>query len=188
METEYIILAIDPGTRNTGIAIFECDRYNKIKSIEAHTIRSDKINGDYLDDIVISHTERIANIIKVSQTLSLYLQQYKPNLICCESPFYNRLRPSAFAPLVELLFALRNISIEFNPLIPFLTYEPLYVKKAISGKAHADKLVVSTAIHNNQEIVNALVNDIHQLSEHALDAIAVGWTHLKQLKEIEQNA
>jgi Holliday junction resolvasome RuvABC endonuclease subunit len=97
------------------------------------------------------------------------------------------LRPAAYGPLVELLFALRNISIDYNPLVPFLTYEPLYVKKAISGKAHADKLMVSTAIHNNQEIVDALCNDIHKLSEHAMDAIAVGWTHLKRLREVYKN-
>lgn len=185
METECIILAIDPGTRNTGVAIYACDRYNHINRIEAYTIKADKLNGDHLEDIAVSHTERIANIIKVSQAMLVYLREYNPNFICCESPFYNRLRPSAFAPLVELLFALRNISIDYNPLVPFLTYEPLYVKKAISGKAHADKLVVSTAIHNNQEIVDALVNDIHQLSEHALDAIAVGWTHLKRLREVQ---
>lgn len=183
MEVECIFLAIDPGTKNTGIAIYMCDRYMKIHRIEAYTIKSDKLNDRYLEDIAISHSERIANILKISHTVLDYLREYQPTYICCESPFYNRLRPTAYGPLLELLFALRNVSIEFNPLVPFLTYEPLYVKKAISGKAHADKLMVSTSIHNNPEITDALCNDIHTLSEHAMDAIAVGWTHLKQLKE-----
>lgn len=176
------MIAIDPGTRAMGVAIYECTSNLDIYRIQAYTIQDTKIDKTAFDDIAVSHSETVANIRAMAGVLDGFIWTYEPQAICCESPFFNRLRPGAYGPLVEIVYALRDVSIKYDPLVPFFLYAPQHVKKITTGVAIADKKAVATSIRNNFEITDSLTTHIDTLSEHAIDAIAVGWTHLYQLK------
>jgi Holliday junction resolvasome RuvABC endonuclease subunit len=173
-------MGLDPGSNHCGVAVIEFDYTNlQLYRVTGTTLEAAKIKIPLAQDLVETHGERYVKTFSMGQALKGLLEYYDPQQVCCESPFYHRLHPGAFAPLVESVYALRNAVAAFNPLIPFTTYEPLVIKKIMSGKAFADKDLMRTSLLNNSEITAVLEVPVSQLSEHAIDAIAIAWTHLQ---------
>jgi Holliday junction resolvasome RuvABC endonuclease subunit len=175
------ICGIDPGTNHLGFAVMEITTDSlAINSIHAFTLVADKLIED--DDLIaIQHTERIAKIYALQQTLTNLYNYYKPFTICCESPYYNHFRPNAYGALVEIIYAIRMSVINYNSNVRFQTYEPSIIKKAVGANAIAKKDGVKLAIKNNSAIIAKLSTSIDILDDHALDAIAVCFTHFNKL-------
>lgn len=181
--SNFKILGIDPGTTDCGICLLECDSETlDIVSIDSRTILSDKIYLPYEEDLLLSHTERYIKIKKIQRAFKRVLEEFIPHHIACESPFYHRLHPGAYAPLVEILFTLRDACVDFNKLLPFYLYEPTLIKKTMTGKAFADKDMMRFALETNESITTFLKQDVNNLSEHAVDAIAIAYIHLETLR------
>lgn len=184
MTTDYLVfLAIDPGTNDCGISVYYCHPSDlSIIKIESSTIISDKVELEGDIDLLDSHTERYIKVKKVQKAFIRLLQHYQPHMVCCESPFYHKLHPGAYAPLVEIIFSLRDAVANFNKLIPMYLYEPLLIKKTLTGKAFADKNLMRASLSEVKEICETLTLEVSQLSEHAVDATAIGWLHLQSLR------
>lgn len=175
------ICGIDPGSTNLGFANMVFDPTNmEIETIAAFTINLEKILSE--DNIIATHhNERTAKIFALQSLLVNLFNQYLPITICCESPYQNRFRPNAYAPLVEVIYAARVASIHYNPAVRFQTYEPSIIKKSVGAGAISDKLAVKRAIMNNPNIVTKLLTPIDSLDEHSIDSIAVCYTHLSKI-------
>lgn len=171
----YKILAIDPGTHSTGLAIFDMDcSTGSILSIEALTLYSNHLpNNTGLDPELVP--ERIINHYKLKFAVMYYLNLIKPVAVAYETPFYNRFRPTAYGPLMELMATIRSGIFDYNPNLPFVTVEPLLVKKAVGTRSQKGKLSVKQAVLLVEDIMSVLKNNIDTLDEHAIDAIAVGY-------------
>lgn len=175
------ICGIDPGTNHLGFAVMEINIQTlAINSIHAFTLVADRLVED--DDLIaIQHTDRIAKIYALQQTLTDLYNYYNPFTICCESPYYNHFRPNAYGALVEIIYAIRMSVINYNPNVRFQTYEPSIIKKAVGANAIAKKDGVKLAIKSRSDIIAKLTVPIDTLDDHALDAIAVCYTHLNKL-------
>lgn len=181
--TEYLrLISIDPGTEFCGICIIDHDIQGTIHSLTPLTINSNKIYLPEASSRELHHGDRFVRIMKITTAFKELLVHHQPNAIACESPFFHVLHPTAFAPLVEIVFALRNTGMDFNPLIPFFLYPPRLVKKVFAKDSFAKKDQMKTALLNNQELTSKITCPLTQISEHAIDAVGVGYTHIENLK------
>lgn len=179
------ICGIDPGTTTLGLSVMIYDVHDfSIKSVRADTFNAKRfINDEAL--ISETHDTRTLRLIAQKNNLLTSIEHYKPNVICCENPFYNRLRPNAFGPLVETICFLRWAAMEYDVRIPFIRYEPAVVKKGVGAFATTDKKKdVFQAILAIPEIKdNFIGGSIYDLDEHSVDSIAVAYTHLRNIRK-----
>jgi len=176
-EHEIRIVGIDPGSINLGFASVVYDiKEKKIKHAKAWSIKSDKIIGD--DRIAENqHSERFLRIQAQKKNLLRLLKFYNPSVVCCETPFFNMLRPSAFAPLVEILFSIRETCFYYNPTIPFIGVEPKLVKRTFGAGANADKNAMKNRIIEIKDEFY-MEQDMDKLDEHSIDALAIVFTYI----------
>lgn len=181
----YRIIGIDPGLSNTGVSVFTIDyATGKILSIFAFTIVNDKLpDRTNLDpEIVI---ERTIKLYKLRDGIEWVLATYNPAYVVCEAPFYNRFMPMAFGALLEVVGMVHSAILQWNNNVGFHTVAPLLVKKLINTKAVKNdtlkgKELVKKAVFEIPEIMNVLEVPLDSLSEHAIDAIAVGYSLFKK--------
>jgi hypothetical protein len=65
----------------------------------------------------------------------------------------------------------------------FYTIEPIVIKRTIRVDSIKEKTDVAKAIMRIPEIMSVLVTPIEMLDEHAIDAIAIGYTHLTLINQ-----
>ena len=85
----------------------------------------------------------------------------------------------AYGALLEVLTIIHSAILEYNYGILFKKIEPLLVKKCVGAGTMKGKLDVKACIKKIPIVMNVLVNDIEHLDEHAIDAIAIGYSFLK---------
>lgn len=175
----FRIMGIDPGLNNLGIALFDINYSDKsIARIEAFTLVNDKLKDETGLDLE-SHTNRTIKLMKLRNSLLNIVSNNNPYAVACESPFYSSFRPTAYAALVEVIRIIHMTIIEYNANTRFQTVEPLLVKKHIGAGMETGKLDVKKAVSLKPELMSVLVNDLDNLDEHSIDAIAVAYTFLK---------
>lgn len=172
------LFAIDPGTNFLGLSVFFIDPQTfEIKEIISQTIVVEHIEYDDTDPAQ-TYGARFIKMLKIKQAYEAYLAQYRPSIIVCEAPFYNRLRPSAFAPLVETLQTLKLSTYALLPQAEFLMVEPTVVKKGIGAHYIADKDAMRQAVLARTDLQALSKRDFATLDEHAIDSVAIGYTYL----------
>lgn len=177
----YRLMGLDPGLNNTGVSIYDISyQTGEILRIEAFTLANDKLpNHTGIDEDFA--TERTIKLYKLKSALLWSLSHYNPAYVVSEAPFYSPLMPMAFGALTEVVCIIHSSILAWNPNIGFHTVPPLLVKKLVGTKAVKNdtvkgKELVKQGVMNIPEIMNVLVTPIETLSEHAIDAIAVGYT------------
>lgn len=189
VEKKYsILLAIDPGLHNTGIAVYVLDLYNyKIISIDTRLISSKNtrdVSG--LDDDLYEDEQKI----RISQKAALkeYLEHFQPDTVVCESPFFDRFRPSSFMTLTRVCVSFMDAVIEYNPNCVFIPHAPQYVKKSIGVAGQKGKEPIERALSQMPLIADVLIPRLSEITEHERDAIAVGYSHLsRQYQQFARN-
>ena len=120
-------------------------------------------------------------ILLVKEYLRHYLYTYRPIYVCSESPFFLRSKPKAYGILERLVSFLRMTVREYDSTIPFITYSPSEVKIGVGAGHIAGKDEVKETILSIPEITEH-VDQIAYCSEHELDAIAVCYTLINNIK------
>lgn len=186
----YRTLSIDPGLNAAGVAIYDIiNATGAIAKIEAHTLDNNRlIDHTGLDDELI--TERVIKLSKMKEAFIDFLSHINPAEVVCEAPFYNRLTPTAYAPLVEVVNNFHRAVLEFNPNITFTTLSPLTVKskvgaKSIKNDTDKGKHEMRRAIMAIPEIMGTLKTPIELMSQHAVDAVAVGYAHILTRRSLD---
>lgn len=159
---ERIVLGIDPGSRNTGIAVvkqtgsaFEVMYLNVL-----HTVTQD------------NHAERITEIYA---TIVAVIGQWKPESCAIETPVYGK-DPLALLKLGRAQAA--AILAAANSGLPVTEYYPKAVKKSITGNGNASKEQVARMINT--------VLKLHDVKhpKDATDALSVAWCHLTRREDL----
>jgi Holliday junction resolvasome RuvABC endonuclease subunit len=173
------MLFIDPGLNNTGVAIYTVDsETSNITTIDAFTIECDNSHIETgMDPEAFS--ERFIKLHKLTIAIQRVMMTYNPSVVVCESPFFNRFRPTAYSALVQVIHVLQEAIYYFNPNIGFSTLEPLLIKKHVGAGMMKGKLDVKKVVSENSFIMSRLVRDIDTLDEHAIDAIAIGYAYIR---------
>lgn len=176
------MVAIDPGSHNTGIASFLVKpKEREILSIKAWSISVDKLKNDTgLPEELYS--EKFIRFYKLRNELVRIFTEENVTYIAYEGPFMNRLQPSAFGPLVALQTLVQDSIITYNPGVPFFVLQPQQGKKAVGVAGKKGKGVIKEAVKTYTELMDGLAKGLcllDELDEHAIDAIAVGFCALK---------
>ena len=173
------MVCFDPGLNTTGVSIFDVDsRTKEVLSVFAYTIYTGQVRDvTELDSEILS--ERAQKLYRLCGAIQQTLDLYGPAIVGCEAPFYHPRMPMAFVSLSEVVSMLRHTALQYNYNIPFFLVEPQLVKKGVGVAGKKGKQVVMDAICNIPEIMRVLSVPIETLDEHAIDAIAVGWSLLR---------
>lgn len=173
------MVCFDPGLNTTGVSVFDVDsRTKEVLSVYAYTIHTGQSRDSTgLDTEIV--TERTHKLYRLCDAVQQTLNFHDPGIVGCEAPFYNRMMPMAFVSLSEVVNMIRHTTLQYNCNIPFFLVEPQLVKKGVGVAGKKGKQVVMDAICNTPEIMRALTVPIESLDEHAIDAIAVGWSMLR---------
>lgn len=153
------ILGIDPGSRNCGYAIIEKTAL-KTSLIEAGLI---KIKPDLLQ----------YQITQLCEGLDLIFKNHKFDEVAIEDIFF-AYNPKTVLKLAQFRGALSLKILQIHG--EFAEYTPLQVKKAVTGKAKADKEQVAFMVKK----ILGIAKDIKPLD--ITDAIAVALTHANNLR------
>lgn len=175
------ICSIDPGSNTLGFAVIEFSVVSlQIYSTQACTYVGDRFQlNPYLVQV---HGERIARIQAHHDNILQLLNYHQPLAVVCESSFYNIRRPMAFGALLEVLNAIRQALIEHNDNLKLDLVDPPTVKRAVGAPGNADKQAVQRAVLSLPDLNYNGPLSLDQLDEHAVDAIAVGYSKLKQYR------
>ena len=150
-----VILGIDPGSRNTGIAVLSKKEQHWV------AIHCETLNISGTED----HAERLKEIF---DHVSEVIQQHKPTQCAVETPIYG-VDPLAMLKLgraqAAAMLAAQSKGIEV------FEYYPKEVKKSITGNGNASKVQVAFMLEKTIQLPNK------KLSKDATDALAVAWCH-----------
>lgn len=162
------MISIDPGTTTCGVAIFFIDDITfEIKNITSFTITID--NAIPLE----------FRLYKLYETLHKIILEVGPMHYVHESSFMNRFRPQAYGPIYAAIFMIRKAFIDYNSTSGLFTYPPKSIKAVVST-GNADKDDMFKAVSSIQELSKFLTG---MESEHAIDAMAIGYVHLLNIRQ-----
>lgn len=155
MKDQKIILGIDPGTNVMGYGLIKVTD-NKTSIITMGVITPGKLS---------THYDKLKYILQ--RVLSV-IDEYKPNEVALEAPFYGKNVQSMLklgrAQGVAMAAALHRD-------LPIFEYAPLRVKQAITGMGRASKEQVAYFLQKMYGLTD-LPKDLD-----ATDAIAVAFCH-----------
>lgn len=174
---EYRVISFDPGSYSLGMAVSVINLDLTLTVLHAETFKVDRAIDTKSHDCAI-YGERYMRLRAISEYVSTCFETWEPIASAIELPFLGSMA-SAFGSLKEVVLTLRNACVDNKPnRHPFL-YEPSVIKKAsgVSGKS-GDKTLMTKALITlpDIDISNITVED---LDEHSIDAILIGYTHLK---------
>lgn len=178
-------ISCDPGISNFGIAVVDdSDGFKVVKTVLVKNIRKFTDEERSLETVYGSRTVKVLCILNVIRNL---LDEYTIDYIVLEAPFYNALTPLAYGSLLEVISAIKyDIALKAN--LRFKLIEPLLVKKLFSKKGMASKeLMKQFLITKQTDKTIALEASVDTLSEHEIDAVAVGFVHHLQLTHENQS-
>lgn len=153
------ILGIDPGTRNMGYAIVSLDK-GKLSLVEAGLVKMKAEDLQY-------------QVPQMAEAIEQLFTSHKIDEVAVESMFYAH-NPKTTIKLAQFRGALMlKLLQEFGK---FDEYTPLQIKKALTGKAKADKTQVAFMV---KRLLN-IKKEIKPLD--ITDAIAVAITHSQRVR------
>lgn len=156
------ILGIDPGSKNCGYAIVNFEN-QKMKLLEAGFIK-------------IKEKDLQTQILEFVEGIDLVLNNHQIHQVAIENIFY-AFNPKTVIKLAQFRGAL-SLKI-LQEIGYFYEYTPLQIKKALTGKAKADKTQVAFMVKK----LLGIMQDIKPLD--ITDAIAVAITHAQRSKFIQ---
>ncbi len=153
------ILGIDPGTRNCGYAIISLE-HGKIALVEAGLIRMKAENLQF-------------QLPQMAEGIEQIFKNHQIDEVAIEDMFYAH-NPKTVIKLAQFRGALMlKVLQEFGQ---FSEYTPLQIKKALTGKAKADKIQVAFMV---KRLLN-IKKEIKPLD--ITDAMAIAITHSQRVK------
>lgn len=187
MDNSFLrIVAIDPGLDRLGLAVLDYDPFeNNIRITHAETI--DPTHGSKHYPTVEEHFDyRMSRLTYIEHYMAGVYQRWEPQFIVHETPFLGKFAAS-FESLVQVNLIIKQQARDYNILVDFDGIDPKSVKKAVGVKAGSkDKMEVMRAIMELPEVIydDRTVELLIYLSEHASDAVAVGYWKVKQLQKV----
>lgn len=131
-EKERIIIGIDPGTRLMGYGLI-CIKEKKPSLIRYGVIHLEKYSNQAL------------KLKKISERMAELLEEYKPDEMALESPFYGKNVQVALKLGRAQGVAMAQALIRE---IPISEYAPLKVKQSVTGNGNASKEQVAAMLKN----------------------------------------
>lgn len=166
MKKEEKIIAIDPGTRYQGIAVFQGKEliFSSVKILQAKGSRRKRLQ-------------------EVEKTFSSLLEDYAPNVLVIERPFPFWAEQSRFLEAIidEIKRLARKEKIRVHE------FSALAVRKVICGDDRATKKDVAELVASIYPELKSRLNQKRRSRElywgHMFDAVGLGVCYLKRQRE-----
>lgn len=180
-----MLLGIDPGVNNCGLAII--DDSKSFKVIETFNVKNTRKFTEEEKVLEQKYNSRVVKVQNIIHHVLRYLDKYPDlNVFAIEAPFYNSLTPMAYGSLMEVISAIKY-QIIINKDIKFKMLEPLLVKKLFANKSNAKKEVMREFLFKKKKSKEIDISlDITELSEHEVDAIAIAFVYHHSQKDEEK--
>lgn len=188
--TTFSVIGLDPGTTTLGLGVLHVDALSlQITSYEAHTLIATKMVRE--DDwMAVTHGYREARVRALSDCLLEWFHYLRPLSIATEAAFYNRRTPSAYGPLLEAINGIRNAVVAYDNWMTLHVIETSVAKseigykspKKVKGQKKDTKTPVKEAMLSMPEFKCPSQTPISTLSEHAIDALAIAYARLNQMR------
>jgi len=171
----FNIVSIDPGN-NIGISIMTIGLPNyDILSIDTTlVVLENKISKNSNDKIL----DRLNILNKVVADL---IRIYNPVAFAVEAAFMNVRFPKAVMQLSQYVAIIDHTIQVTDPFIKVFKYPPKYIKARTAGSGNADKDGMLIGLSKIAEINTKI--DLKKISEHEVDAIAIGHTALQEIRD-----
>lgn len=175
LENTFTILAIDPGN-NLGIAVYSVSTIDfSIINIETRYVVLDNLVDKEAGDKLGMKLFILSNIIKdLSYT-------YNPNILVLERSFLNMKFPQAVIQLSQYIAIIETTFRYLNPFIKVFKYAPKYIKSMTTKNGDANKDDMKAVVNTIPEIANCI--NVISLSEHEVDAVAIGYINLTEVRK-----
>ena len=178
-------LGIDPGSVNTGLAIFRVNsRSLKIEKITPITMQVPRLiaYNPFDEEFVV---EKAIRYEKLLDTITEVIQTYGVVRVSCESSYYYPKTPQVYGVLIAIVNLLRHRLLQINQNIVFTIHPPRTVKQFVGAEVFANdqdktKKSVLDALNKIDEIRLNTDIELEFLSDHAIDAMAIGYIDLKK--------
>jgi Holliday junction resolvasome RuvABC endonuclease subunit len=169
-------MGVDPGTNYCGVAIFDIDdKTFKIKSLENMLVNLTKPKYDIENSNLLFPRLNI-----LYKTFTNIYKDYDIYWLAIEAAFINRLRPAAYGPIVTSIYCIKKAFLDSYNLNNIVEYPPTVVKQSISEYGQATKDGMYDAVNGILELKHLF--NIDKISEHEIDAIGMGYTLIKQIR------
>lgn len=170
-------LSLDPGSRTLGLAILEYDFDTGLLHV-LYTVCLDTDQGlknlRYMEDSIGSRQVRLKII---GDFLRNQIEEWMPSFFIMETPYMGGYA-QAFKVLVEVMRTIEMAVLEYSGVIPLYKIDPSSVKKMIGVKGNCgDKDLMLAAVKEIKDLTLATGVDLDLITEHEVDAIAVGHYH-----------
>jgi Holliday junction resolvasome RuvABC endonuclease subunit len=171
-------VSIDPGSVWVGVAIWEvAEDQQSITVVHAMTLDLSRLARMHHEAFTEVHGDRGGRLHALTSTLCHLFDVWRPVAVCSEAPYSSK-HPQAFEALVESLSAIREALRAYDIAISLKTIDPSTIKNGVGVKGNSgDKELMRAAIQRHSRLILPLA--IESLSEHAVDAIAVGYAYYK---------
>jgi len=174
MLTTFRLIGIDPGS-NSGVAIYHIDPVDmSIVHIETVTYALNNI-APMADDFQLSRVMTLGNLCDRLQ------EHYQPVMVALEAAFMNSRFPKAVMQLSQYTSAVERSFMTKDPFIKLVKMAPKYIKRYIGGGGNANKDDMTAAVSVIKEVSDKV--DLSALTEHEVDALAIGYVALTQIRE-----
>lgn len=180
-----MLMSIDPGTTFCGIVLSELIG-NQVVIHETELINvTTSFKSDLEKQTMELYGPRFLKILRITNRMSEIINENMVTGIAVEGAYFNPTRPNAYASLVEVLYAVRR-SVALPLAMPVKEIPAMLVKKEFSilrtvkkGDANKKDLLKDALIERKINKTILITKDIEEMSEHEIDAAAIGYTYHK---------
>lgn len=180
-----MIIAIDPGINTTGIAVVE--KINGTFHIyETHFLNNTRAFSKALKSVEKRQDSRFVRTIRIIEKIEEYVDIYNPQVIVTEAAFFNPRRPAAYTTLLEVIMGIKYGIIK-DLKRPFREIPPKLVKRLFAKNGNAGKEVMEDKLKEyirDKIVVLDKSIDLKDLTEHEIDAIAVGCSFYEEFGDL----
>lgn len=164
------MMSVDPGTSTCGVALWDIDDKFNITGMNSFTIT------------IPTTIELDKRLAMLNITIKKIVAEELPMHLAHEAAFIHRFRPQAYGPIYAAIYLIRNAYSDIMGDAGMFAYPPKTVKAAVStGDAGKDDMFA--AANGIPEIKKHLTG---KESEHAIDAILIGYTHLLNIRAVPE--
>lgn len=174
-------MGVDPGTNHLGVAKIDFDpRSGLIVQTSAITCIAEQYVSYDTSDSEDSDLRRYKRLKWHENNLYHLFTEHQPVQVAVETNYISRGTPSAYGPLVESVFCIRNAAYRYYDLLPVIMVDPMSAKKSVEAKTRGlskeeNKLAVWKALGELNHILKIPEPIYRDLSQHASDAIAIAY-------------
>lgn len=182
------IVSIDPGSTTLGVAIIDYHPFT-MEIVKSFSFTLNVGRMPLNTDTIEKHSDRYARIFMLMDLLVEIFIRYSPNHIVSESPFLKKRFPLAFAVLTEVVLCIRMAVKRYDAAMRLDMVEPSKAKAAVGavitkGKEQKEPVRLALLAKLKELCFDRELSDtdFELLDEHSIDAIAVGYCKLEQLR------